>query len=325
MNNNPLVSIACLTYNHEKYIRDAINGFLIQKTDFQIEIIIHDDASTDNTANIIREYEKKYPELIKPIYQNENKYSKGIKPSPNYVWPKCSGKYIALCEGDDYWLDPFKLQKQVNFLEVNNDFMLCFTNARVIDKEGNIERNYLSGGCIEQTYTHLDMPISAPTQTVLFRNSEIRSIPKSFQSALGGDTYLLVWLSKFGKIKYHNYVSAVYRDTGMGTWTSRSNFQKERHLFQTYYAILDIAEKNAKEGFIYRIFIRLVVMKKYASTNSDKLLILDLYNQISDYLKIEKNSGRVSSSSYFRYKIILKFYFYIYSQFVQLKLKFLNL
>jgi len=89
----PLVSICCLAYNHEKYIRDAVECFLMQKTNFPFEIIIHDDASTDNTPNIIREYEKKYPELFVCIYQKENIWSKGIRPSPNFVWPKARGKY----------------------------------------------------------------------------------------------------------------------------------------------------------------------------------------------------------------------------------------
>ena len=98
-----LVSISCITYNHEKYIRDALEGFLMQKTDFKYEILIHDDASTDNTAKIIREYEEKYPDLIKPIYQKENQWSKGnYRISSTFNIPRAKGKYIAFCEGDDF-------------------------------------------------------------------------------------------------------------------------------------------------------------------------------------------------------------------------------
>src|SRR5690625_1921775 len=113
----PLVSVSCRTYNHEKLIRDAIEGILMQKTTFPIELIIHDDASTDSTADIIRDYESKYPHIIKPIYQEENQYSKGVKIGMKYIHPKLKGKYYAICEGDDYWIDPYKLQKQINLLE----------------------------------------------------------------------------------------------------------------------------------------------------------------------------------------------------------------
>jgi len=131
---NPIVSICCITYNHEKYIRDAIEGFLMQKTNFTFEILIHDDASTDKTAEIVREYEQKYPQLIKPIYQTENQYSKGINPGVEFLFPRARGKYIALCEGDDYWIDPLKLQKQVDFLEANPEFGLVYTNFITVDE-----------------------------------------------------------------------------------------------------------------------------------------------------------------------------------------------
>ncbi len=128
----PLVSICCITYNHESYIRETIEGFLMQKTKFPIEVLIHDDASTDKTADIIREYENKYPDIIKPIYQFDNKYSKGISVSETYNFPRARGKYIAMCEGDDYWTDPSKLQKQVDFMEVNPDCSLCFHASKNI-------------------------------------------------------------------------------------------------------------------------------------------------------------------------------------------------
>lgn len=114
---NPIVSICCITYNHEKYIRGTIEGFLIQKTEFPFEIVIHDDASTDNTAKILKNYAEQYPKLIFPIWQEENQYSRGVKIYPSCVWPKARGKYIALCEGDDHWIDSRKLQNQMNFIE----------------------------------------------------------------------------------------------------------------------------------------------------------------------------------------------------------------
>lgn len=113
---NPLVSISCITYNHVSYIRQCLDGFLMQKTDFPFEIVVHDDASTDKTAEIVREYEKKYPNIIKPIYELENQYSKPGISINDITFPYLRGKYIALCEGDDYWIDENKLQMQVDFL-----------------------------------------------------------------------------------------------------------------------------------------------------------------------------------------------------------------
>ena len=127
----PLVSIICLTYNQAQYIRKTLEGFVMQKTNFPIEILIHDDASTDETADIIREYENKYPQIIKPIYQQENQYSKKVAIGATYIYPKVKGKYIALCEGDDYWIDPLKLQKQVDFLESHLDYALVYTRTYI--------------------------------------------------------------------------------------------------------------------------------------------------------------------------------------------------
>lgn len=125
MNKSPLVSIICTAYNHEDYIKDALDGFVMQKTNFPFEIIVSDDASTDETALIINQYEKKYPELFKIYYHKENQYSKGIPFFANELIANARGKYIALCEGDDYWTDPYKLQKQVDYLENNKNFVFC--------------------------------------------------------------------------------------------------------------------------------------------------------------------------------------------------------
>ena len=126
MSKETLVSIRCITYNHESYIRDCLEGFVIQNTSFPFEAIVHDDASTDGTAAIIREYAEKYPDIIKPIYETENQYSKHDgslrRIMDEAISP--SAKYIAICEGDDYWIDPLKLQKQADFLETHPDYGL---------------------------------------------------------------------------------------------------------------------------------------------------------------------------------------------------------
>lgn len=108
----PVVSICCITFNHATYLEDALKSFLCQKTDFPFEILVHDDASTDETSSILRKYAKNYPRLIKPIFQSENKYSKGYMPNPSFNYPRVNGEFVAICEGDDCWLSETKLQRQ---------------------------------------------------------------------------------------------------------------------------------------------------------------------------------------------------------------------
>ena len=196
----PLVSICCLTYNHELFITKAIEGFLMQKTSFPIEIIIHDDASTDGTYEIVKSYSKKYPNLIVPIIQTENQWSKGIRPSPTYVWPRAQGKYIALCEGDDYWTDPFKLQKQVDILESNPAFSLCFHNSRYLtNKKGGIEKLFCK---LQKKTFNIDDVIERdwfiPTQSMIFRSTYIKDLPFFFEFIPSGDLALQLILALKG-------------------------------------------------------------------------------------------------------------------------------
>lgn len=126
----PLVTVICITYNHAPYIRDALEGFLAQQTRFPVEILVHDDASTDGTADIVRDYAQRYPDRIHPIFQQENQFSKGVSPVPTFCFPLVRGKYVALCEGDDHWTDPAKLQRQVEALEKHPEADLCAHCAR---------------------------------------------------------------------------------------------------------------------------------------------------------------------------------------------------
>ena len=132
----PLVSVSCITYNHEPYIAQALDGFLMQKTNFPFEVIVHDDASTDRTAEIIREYEARFPKIIKPIYETENQYSKHDGSLERIMDAACKGKYIAFCEGDDYWIDENKLQMQMDFLEGNPEYSAYYSNIDGIDEQG---------------------------------------------------------------------------------------------------------------------------------------------------------------------------------------------
>ena len=136
MISNIKVSIVCITYNHINYIEDAINSFLSQKAKFLFEVLIHDDASHDGTADIIKKYASKYPEIIKPVFQTVNQWSLGKSVAKTFLWPRIHGKYVAYCEGDDYWTDPYKLQKQVDALDAHPEASVCFHPVTVHWEDG---------------------------------------------------------------------------------------------------------------------------------------------------------------------------------------------
>ncbi len=212
MKEMPLVSICCTSFNHESYIREALEGFLMQKTTFPVEIIIHDDASTDHTAEVIMEYVKAYPDLIVPILQTRNQYSQGVKIWPNFVFPVAKGKYIALCDGDDYWTDQYKLQKQVDFLESNPEYGLVFTQAKEI--EGNSSNTKITGGKVDSFYDLLFAnPI--PTLTTCFTNSLLQDYLMKIQPEnkqwLMGDLPIWLWFVFNSKIGFINETTAHYR------------------------------------------------------------------------------------------------------------------
>lgn len=213
-NIQPLVSICCITYNHASYIRQCLDGFLMQKVTFPIEIIINDDCSTDGTTDIIRDYEAKYPDLIKPIYHTENEYSKGVRGMfATYCFPKAKGKYIAMCEGDDYWIDPLKLQKQVDFMESNLDYSMCFHNAirlneRLAKKERITSFCFFNKGQ-EISIESIISNWCIPTASILYRREALNKveIPRFFS----GDYTLELILASRGKVYYINEYMSIYR------------------------------------------------------------------------------------------------------------------
>lgn len=225
-NRSPIMlSVCCTTYNHEKYVREAINGFLIQKTDFPFEIIIHDDASTDRTADVIFEYVEKYPRLIRTIIQAENQYSKGGLINPRFVFPQAAGKYLALCEGDDYWTDSSKLQKQVDFLENNPDYVITYTDCQPFDEHGPIDADY--GGAREDL-SELELKKATPifTLTTCFRNV-IDEVPLDLMSARYGDFVTWSLLGHYGKGKYLPEITpSAYRVHDRGIHSSKDDKQR---------------------------------------------------------------------------------------------------
>ncbi|MCF6346902.1 MAG: glycosyltransferase [Flavobacteriaceae bacterium] len=234
----PLLSICCTSYNHGKYIEETIQGFLIQKTTFPIEILIHDDASTDNTAEIIKKYEKKDKRII-TILQNENQYSQKIKPWSNFLFPKAQGKYIALCEGDDYWIDEFKLQKQVDFLEANANYALCFHKVKVyLEEEKQFTDDTIKSN-IPETTTIKDLAKRCyiRTNSVVLRNNF--KLPQWFNYLPVGDWPLFLIQVKDNKIKKFDDEMAVYRIHKNGVWSSADRYKMIEVTLDTIKPLLD--------------------------------------------------------------------------------------
>ena len=207
----PLVSVICTTYNHGSYVKQALDGFVMQRCNFPLEVIVHDDASTDNTATIIREYTAKYP-FIRAILQTENQYSKGINIWDYLFTKEAKGKYIALCEGDDYWTDPDKLQKQVDFMETYEDVSMCFHSTDIIYENQKRVDNYLFKDLEEREYSANEIlkNWTVPTASVMFQTRFAKNI-KHDQRFVFGDIIVFLSMAQCGKIFCLGDKMSVYR------------------------------------------------------------------------------------------------------------------
>lgn len=221
------VSCHVITYNHINYISKCIDGILMQKTDFDFEIVIGDDVSTDGTREIVKEYASRFPDLIR--LNLRDKRGTGIPGKENFMstLEMCDGEYITLCDGDDYWTDPLKLQKQVDFLEQNKEYSICFHNVKYIDiSGGETKHKNFNSGSIEKTFTIEDLStgnfIDAPS--VVFRNND-KILPSWFKYSPIGDYPLHMINASFGLIKYFPEEMAVYR-VGSGVWSTKSNIEQ---------------------------------------------------------------------------------------------------
>ncbi len=230
----PLLSICMVTYNHELFIKKAVEGCLAQEVSFNVEILIHDDASTDKTQDILKDYEKKYPGLFKLILQTENQKSKmggGMQPTFNY--PRAKGKYIALCEGDDFWIDSCKLQKQIDFLEANKDYVLTHSDVDIYVQNthntysgiNKIKNRKIESGNV--FLSKLDSNYRIFTCTTAFRNIEnIITTYKEHTNYKQGDLILFLELAKAGLVKYFDEPMAAYRINQGSVTQSKNSLQK---------------------------------------------------------------------------------------------------
>lgn len=254
------VSICCLTYNHALYIRQCLDGFVMQKTKFPIEILIHDDASTDGTQDIIREYEAKYPNIIKPIYQKENQYSKGVKVSLVYNYSRAKGKYIALCEGDDYWTDPYKLQKQVDFLESHPDYVMCSHRFNQYIQDKGImeeEKDFTFRGTDYDLKNLIGGKWLTQTLTIIYRREALDlKLLKLYK--ISQDVVLFYALLKKGKGYCLQDIMGVYRVHKNGIWSGISLNDQRMLEFQQRLAIYNIEKSEDAAFFLLGLFRRAI-------------------------------------------------------------------
>jgi len=285
-NENICVSVFCQVYNHGKYIESCLVGLLMQETNFAFEIIVHDDASTDNSKKIIEKYHLLYPNIIKPIYQKENQYSRGVRPI-NYMLPHARGEYISICEGDDYWIYSNKLQEQVVFLNDNKDYSyhvfdsLEEVNGVLDFNSSKLNRMNIKAGCYEKL--SLQNRITLLPLTSCFRNEFEFPFPLYFHKSINGDRLINLMLSIKGK----GYVDAskkvaVYRIHSQGIWSKKNETYKFYELMHTslvcshyyndkgYFELSNLMLFNLIKELVKKISITSILKKKIKSILNKK-------------------------------------------------------
>lgn len=271
--NKPLVSIVCTSYNHEKYIKKCLDGFVMQQTNFLFEIIVHDDASTDSTQQIVKEYESRYPSLFNNIYQTENQFSnKEVNIWYDILFPMAKGDYIAICEGDDYWVNPFKLQKQIDFLEANPSYLFSMGRVDMLnEKNGEITRMTEHVDPHKNETFALKDYIKGPfsqTSSFVFRNSD-KSFPNWVYNVHAGDQSLVVIKTGIaGKIKYHPDLFSIYR---VNETSISFNLDLKKLKDRGDYFLKKINEFTEFK-FNYIIQIRILINKFYYYSRSNSLI-----------------------------------------------------
>lgn len=257
LQNEIIVSISCLTYNHEQYIRHCLDGFLMQKCDFEFEILIHDDASADATQSIIKEYQQKYPDIIKPFFQTENQWSKGVRGmNAKFNYGRAKGKYIAQCEGDDYWIDPSKLQKQVDFLEHNSNAIMCFHSSKIKNEDtGEIFKEIPAQNRI---YTTDDLLLSkvAHTASFVFRSNSINYNKISNKAVFGGDVMLALLLAEQGQVFGMQDYMSVYRKHAGGVTNISENtlIAHQKRMLGQYLYMKENIKSVTQDAFSRKLF-----------------------------------------------------------------------
>jgi glycosyltransferase involved in cell wall biosynthesis len=234
----PLVSVWMITYNHERYIRQALNGVLMQQTSFEYEVVIGDDDSTDQTRQIILDYQKRHPDRIRLRLAKTNLYRQKIKQSVG-VWQACRGKYLAVCEGDDYWTDPYKLQKQVDFLESHCECALCFHAAYAHYQDTFRSPGILRPYPVRNFYSLRDLLVKnfVPNLTTMTRSGLFKDLPDWYFDQYIGDWPLHLLNARYGAIGYIDEPMAVYRIHSGGIFSGATDIQRLEAVVSVYRSV----------------------------------------------------------------------------------------
>lgn len=266
-------------YNHESYIRDTLDGFVMQQTSFRFQAIVHDDASTDKTADIIREYEAKYPDIIHGIYQTENKYSKGASIRTIVMDSAPYGKYVAMCEGDDYWTDPLKLQMQYDFMENHPDYSMCAHEVTKMNMRTRENSTY-TFGMKEGDINLVDLCKNIygfPHTSSCFIRKEFFIMPDWIPRGLTGDRPMTLYCAVNGKIYFTERVMSVYRRySGEDSWNERKDRDRAliSKMHQNYITVGEVLDKHT--GYVHSdAFFYWIIENKYAlAINQGKMRLI---------------------------------------------------
>jgi len=292
---NPLVSVCCMTYNHEFYIDEAICSFLMQETTFPFEILISEDFSTDNTASIVRKYEKMYPNIIKPIYQKENQFSKGVRPNLVFNFPRAKGEYIAICEGDDYWINAKKLQMQVDRMREVPEVDISFHSSYEL-KGDKIGREICSHYTSDRIYTISEVILGGseflPTASIIFKRELLERIPMWLYKAPIVDYFLQVLGSSNNGALYINDSMSIYRVDAINSATKIINASVASKKEWMDACIISLDELNKELCCKYQYEINKIKSRIYFAVSNfylDHGMIDDFkYNMVKYYELLEK-------------------------------------
>lgn len=290
-----LVAIWCLVYNHEPYLRDCLEGFVMQKTNFRFVAIVHEDASKDNSAIIIREYAEKYPYIIHPIYETENQWSKhdgSLDRIMSDAIAATGANYIAMCEGDDYWTDPYKLQKQVDILEADENVGLCFSRMSILNQStGVVDMNAMKADILWD-FEALLLHEPQITASVIYRRSlydeYVKEIaPEIRNGQLMGDTQLWLYLAAKSKVAFLPDITSTYRVLALsashtGNLQKRIAFNQSARRIRLYFCNKYFPERKD--------WIAAVEDKYYRMNMYDAISYNDKICALKSWMKIKEKS-----------------------------------